>query len=151
MSEEEKRAEKARKMREYRANKKFKATQSALDPADRHYYDTQIAKIPPEERERLARKVAEQNGLVLELSDEESKELAKALNNSPIQPIRPISRREQALAIIADADERHKRADLAVEPFKKYASNPTNILLLEILRINHLARLELVDLIGGLS
>lgn len=70
-----------------------------------------------------------------------------ASKNSKIVPYH----RDEQLSKLADQEERLKRTELAVEPFKKYASNPTNILLLEILRTLTLTRLELTDLIGGLK
>lgn len=58
--------------------------------------------------------------------------------------------REQAQAIVSDAEERHRRVELIMANYKKEAANG-NALLWHILETLTLMRLEMVDLLGGLK
>ena len=58
--------------------------------------------------------------------------------------------KDNAQAILAEAEERGRRLELIMSMYKKDAANANN-LLWHILETLTLLRLEIVDLIGGLS
>ena len=56
--------------------------------------------------------------------------------------------REQAQAIVSDAEERHRRVELIMANHNRIRSNPSE-LMWEILKLLNLMRMELTDLIGN--
>ena len=56
--------------------------------------------------------------------------------------------REQAQAVISEAEERSRRLDLIMANHNRIRSNPSE-LMWEILKLLNLMRMEMVDLLGG--
>lgn len=79
-------------------------------------------------------------------------ELEEAWKNAEsdphLYPMPEQDHREQAQAIVSDAEERHRRVELIMANYKKEAANG-NALLWHILETLTLMRLELTDLLGG--
>lgn len=90
---------------------------------------------------------------ILKAYPELEEQFRKAQGNSEIRPFPPgvlyQDHREQAQAILADAEERQRRVQLIMSQYQKDACN-TNALLWHLLETFTLMRLELTDLIGSL-
>ena len=113
--------------------------------------------LSKEQQEQAIRAILDANPAIIVTDKSNLHELEeqfrKAKGNSEIRPFPPgvlyQDRREQTQAIIADAEERHRRVELIMSNYQKDAAN-TNALLWHILETFTLMRLELIDLIGSL-
>lgn len=130
--DEEKRAKAAANKRAYRLRKK-------QEDLARQAPNEQLTTMFNEQARNIAPELEEQ--------------FRKAQGNSEIRPFPPgvlyQDHREQAQAVIADAEERHRRVELIMSQYQKDACN-TNALLWHLLETFTLMRLELTDLIGSL-
>lgn len=79
-------------------------------------------------------------------------ELEEAWKNAKsdpyLYPMPEQDHREQAQAIVSDAEERHSRVELIMANHNRIRSNPSE-LMWEILKLLNLMRIEMVDLLGG--
>ena len=167
--EEEKRAKAAANKRAYRLRKKQEdlARQAPKEEQER-LFNEQFRNLSPEEmqariREDQARmqdyrRIAQAtpNPLSKEQQEQAIQQILaahpdleeafrKAQENSHILP----TPRDRAQAILAEAEERHRRVELIMSQYQKDACN-TNALLWHLLETFTLMRLELTDLIGSL-
>lgn len=175
--DEERRAKAAENKRAYRLRKKQEnlARQAPKEEQER-LFNEQFRNLSPEEiqarqREDQARmqdfsriaqatpnplsKEQQEQAVqqILKAHPELEEQFRKAQGNSEIRPFPPgvlyQDRREQAQAVIADAEERQRRVQLIMSQYQKDACN-TNALLWHLLETFTLMRLELTDLIGSL-
>lgn len=168
--DEERRAKAAENKRAYRLRKKQEnlARQAPKEEQERLFYE-QFRNLTPEELEAVKRdeqarmqdfsRIAQAtpNPLSKEQQEQAVQQLEeafrKAQGNSEIRPFPPgvlyQDHREQAQAVIADAEERQRRVELIMSQYQKDACN-TNALLWHLLETFTLMRLELTDLIGSL-
>lgn len=91
---------------------------------------------------------------ILDSHPELEEQWRKVEGNSEIRPFPPgvlyQDHREQAQAIVSDAEERHRRVELIMSNHNRIRSNPSE-LMWEILKLLNLIRIEMVDLLGGLK
>ena len=131
MTDEQRRADAAAKKRAYRQRKREELARQAPKEELKTMFNEQARNIAPELEEQFR----------------------KAQGNPEIRPLPPgvlyQDHREQAQAVIADAEERHRRVQLIMSQYQKDACN-TNALLWHLLETFTLMRLELTDLIGSL-
>lgn len=175
--EEEKRAKAAANKRAYRLRKKQEdlARQAPKEEQER-LFNEQFRNLSPEEiqarirddqaRMQDFRRIAaatpnplsdeDKQKVILALKEtfpELEEAFRKAQGDSTIRPFPPgvlyQDHREQAQAILADAEERHRRVELIMSQYQKDACN-TNALLWHLLETLTLMRLEFTDLIGSL-
>ena len=144
-SEEQRRADKAAYMRRKRAEQ-----HAQLTLGDKCLLDRQLQTPTEEQREKMASQIAQANGIVITEKDniqDLERRFQEASRRAPSRII-PTSR-EQAQAVIADAEERSRRVQLIMSQYQKDACNQ-NALLWHLLETLTLMRLELTDLIGSL-
>ena len=101
---------------------------------------------PPEELTTMF------NAQAHNIAPELEEQWRKTEGNSEIRPFPPgvlyQDHREQAQAIVSDAEERHRRVELIMANHNRIRSNPSE-LMWEILKLLNLMRIEMVDLLGG--
>lgn len=78
----------------------------------------------------------------------ESVESATPNFRKPPESVSYDDHREQAQAVISEAEERSRRLDLIMANHNRIRSNPSE-LMWEILKLLNLMRMEMVDLLGG--
>lgn len=174
--EEEKRAKAAAKKRAYRQRKREELARQAPPEELKTMFNEQFRNLTPEELEAIKRdeqarmqdfrriaqatpnplsKEQQEQAIqqILKAHPELEEQFRKAQGNSEIRPFPPgvlyQDHREQAQAILADAEERQRRVQLIMSQYQKDACN-TNALLWHLLETFTLMRLELTDLIGSL-
>lgn len=130
--EEQKRADAAAKKRAYRLRKK---------------QEDLARQAPPEELTTMFNEQARN------LSPELEEAFRKAQGNSTIRPfptgvLYQDNHKDNAQAIVEDAEERRRRVELIMSMYQRDAAN-TNALLWHLIENLILLRLELTDMIGG--
>ena len=78
----------------------------------------------------------------------ESVESATPNFRKPPESVSFDDHREQAGAVLSEAEERHRRVELIMSNHNRIRSNPSE-LMWEILKLLNLMRIEMVDLLGG--
>ena len=135
--EEQKRADAAAKKRAYRQRKRSEKLARQAPPEElTTMFNEQARNITPELEEQW--KNAKRNS--------ELRPLHTGANYPP--GVLYQDHREQAQAIVSDAEERHRRVELIMANYKRDAANG-NALLWHILETLTLMRIEMVDLLGG--
>ena len=146
MTEEQRERERERK-RLYRERKR---TQPNMTLGDKCLLDRQLQTPTDEQREQMASQIAQANGIII-TEKENIPDLEKQFKDAAMREPQPIlpTPRDRAKAILAEAEERHRRVELIMSQYQKDACN-TNALLWHLLETFTLMRLELTDLIGSL-
>lgn len=110
--------------------------------------------MTPEEQRRIAAERKRNYRLRKkneELARQAPKEVQERLFNEQAHNIAPEleeDHREQAGAVLSEAEERSRRLDLIMANHNRIRSNPSE-LMWEILKLLNLMRMELTDLIGN--
>lgn len=97
---------------------------------------------PPEELTTMF------NAQAHNIAPELEEQWRNAESDSHLCPMPEQDHREQAQAIISEAEERHRRVELIMANYEKDAAHG-NALLWHILETLTLMRIEMVDLLGG--
>ena len=141
MTDEQRERERERK-RLYRERKRTLGDKCLLD--------RQIQTPTAEQREQMASQIAQANGIIITEKDN-IRDLEQKFKDASMREPQPIlpTPRDRVKAILAEAEERHRRVELIMSQYQKDACN-TNALLWHLLETFTLTRLELTDIIGSL-
>ena len=170
MTDEEKRRIAAERKRNYRLRKKNEelARQAPKEEQER-LFNAQAHNIAPELEEAWRNAEADSHLYPMPDSDGralppdnqgknyhdivhealvEAVESATPNFRKPPESVNYDDHREQAQAVVSEAEERSRRLDLIMANHNRIRSNPSE-LMWEILKLLNLMRMEMVDLLGG--